>query len=211
VTTSRFALRGTIACAYVAGAAWYWRRTGPLDSTTSGTALLLTAFLLPTAAAVTLWLLAIIETRDRGADRTVKVRAAVDALRLQFTLFVAALHGVTLLHTDGALWIRPWAPRAIVVLLGAFLVGVGNLLPLTRPNLVIGIRTRRVMSSRNAWLEVHRSAGYALVCLGFAVIFTGAALRRPFGAQLVSAAALTSLAVVAARYRTLVRREIRSK
>jgi hypothetical protein len=38
--------------------------------------------------------------------------------------------------------VRPWAPRAVVVLFGLFLAAIGDGLPRTRPNQLFGIRTQ---------------------------------------------------------------------
>ena len=75
----------------------------------------------------------------------------------------------------GVEWIRAWGPRLVVVLFGSVFIGIGNLLPRTRPNLALGIRTsahversrfldstpsHMRLSLRRAWSR-HRDGGPA--------------------------------------------------
>jgi len=60
----------------------------------------------------------------------------------------------------GVAWAHALGPRSVVALLGAFLISAGNLLPRVRPNLAIGIRTRRMLSDARLWARMHRVAGY---------------------------------------------------
>lgn len=61
---------------------------------------------------------------------------------------------------------REWADQIVPVMLGLTMISIGNLLPRTRPNLAIGIRTPRTLSDRALWIRMHRSAGYMVVALG---------------------------------------------
>jgi len=70
------------------------------------------------------------------------------------------------------------------VLLGAFLIGIGNLLPRTRPNLAIGIRTSRTLSDRDLWMRTHRIAGYLVVALGLVILVAGIAVPAPVGPRM---------------------------
>ena len=84
-----------------------------------------------------------------------------------------------LAELSGVVWIRSWAGRLVIVWLGLFFVAVGNLLPRTRPNLVVGIRTRRTLADRQFWIRLHRLSGYAAVVVGCVIVVSGAFLRRP--------------------------------
>jgi uncharacterized membrane protein len=57
-------------------------------------------------------------------------------------------------------------------------VAVGNLLPRTRPNLALGIRTARTLSDRRLWMLTHRVGGYVVVAVGIATTFSGLFLAR---------------------------------
>ena len=74
-------------------------------------------------------------------------------------------------------WVQPWAKRGVVMLLGVTLVGIGNLLPRTRPNMALGIRTARTLSDRQLWMLTHRMSGYATVAVGVVTLFASVFLQ----------------------------------
>ena len=84
-----------------------------------------------------------------------------------------ALHVMVLAGMVGMLRGQMLAPRLVVILLGLLFVGIGNLLPRTRPNLVIGIRTSRTLADRGLWMHTHRVGGYVAVGLGIVIVLAG--------------------------------------
>ena len=82
----------------------------------------------------------------------------------------------------------------MAVLVGLFFVGVGNLLPRTRPNLLIGIRTARTLEDRELWARIHRTCGYLAVGFGIVVALASAFLSRD-GIQAVVSAAGVACAI----------------
>jgi len=148
---------------------------------------LLIAFALPATAAVIyvtfrpLWRNATGPSEIGGTYRAMTLHAVACVLVLQ------ALALATLADVPG---LRPIAPRAAAVLVGLFFIGVGNLLPRTRPNLLIGIRTGRTLEDRELWTRVHRTCGYLAVAFGSVVAFASALLSRDGIQAAVSAAAL---------------------
>jgi uncharacterized membrane protein len=90
-------------------------------------------------------------------------------------------------------------------LIGALLVSVGNLLPTTRPNVLVGIRTARALRSRHVWMEINRTGGYVSVAVGVVMIVAAVALRFPQVAQVTMVAALAGAGILVVRYRSLVR------
>jgi uncharacterized membrane protein len=144
------------------------------------------AFLLPTAAAVTCTLLRGLCTRHPIAGANARdTMATYDALMLRFTLFLIGVHATMLVGLVGLLQGRPWAARIVPALLGLTMIGIGNLLPRTRPNLAIGIRTSRTLSDRALWVQTHRIAGYTVVALGIVVFVSGVALPPPMGPAMI--------------------------
>ena len=140
------------------------------------------AFLLPTAAAVTDGLLRILYVRhplDESASAT--VLATYDAIMLRFILFLMGVHATLLAGVVGMLQGRAWAVQVVPVMLGLTMISVGNLLPRTRPNLAIGIRTPRTLSDRAFWVRTHRMAGYTVVSLGFVIVLAALAVPRRSG------------------------------
>jgi hypothetical protein len=107
------------------------------------------AFLLPTALAVTDALLRrLAVTPAHGDSPASGVLAIYDAMMWRLMLFVMGVHGTVLLALLGKLRGRPWAAQIVPVMLGVTMIGIGNLLPRLRPNLAVGIRTRRTLSDR---------------------------------------------------------------
>lgn len=194
-----------IVAGYAAGAAWFALHPG-LPAATGSTELaprLLIAFLLPTAAGMLLWMFRAIELRRPTCQPEPGDCAATERILLRFVIFISALHGLVILHVSEMAWIRPWLPRLAFVLLGALLVSVGNLLPTTRPNVLVGIRTSRSLGSRRFWMEINRVGGYAFVALGLIVIAAGVVLRYPLAGQVISVASLAAVGIVLTRYRRL--------
>jgi SdpI/YfhL protein family len=144
------------------------------------------AFLLPTAMAITDALL-----RGLAASHPVDepdpagVLAIYDAIMLRFMMFVVGVHATVLAGVLGLLHGRAWAGRIVPILLGVTLISVGNLLPRTRPNLVIGIRTHRMLADRALWIRTHRSAGYLVVTLGFVLVLSALAIPAPVGPGMI--------------------------
>lgn len=63
-----------------------------------------------------------------------------------------------------------WSYRLLVVLYGLGLMAVGNVVPRTKPNWIIGLRTPRTLSDPIIWSRTHRIFGAAMVAAGFLVI-----------------------------------------
>lgn len=194
-----------LAAGYVSGLLAYPWLPGPfLDQRPS--ARVLVAFTLPTTALV-------VYTLFRSLWRHDRIRAGNGAFELTYNaivfgvlLFVTALHMLVMIELTGMLGgvVLPLpVGRVVIVLLGAALVAIGNLLPRTRPNVAVGVRTARTLSNARLWQQVHRASGYATVALGLVMAMTGLVLRHDMLGRVVSAAALIaamSILIVYRRY-----------
>jgi uncharacterized membrane protein len=171
---------------------------GPVQSLTIRVAI---AFLIPTAALVSCLAADMLSRRAHSRiPDTVSLRA-VSVVMLCAALFMVALHGLVLVALLG-LPVSQFSPhRLVVVMTGLLLLGVGNVLPRIRPNVVIGIRTRRLLEDRTAWARVHRVAGYCLVAIGVITIGAGLALSKYQIPSLVSGAVGVAIAVNVIAYR----------
>lgn len=93
--------------------------------------------------------------------------------------------------------------RVIAVGVGALFVTLGNWLPKTSSNFVLGVRTPWTLSSERSWSVTHRLAGRGFVLLGLGVLGLGA-FDAPaaliFGVMLVGMSALATV-LVAVSYR----------
>ena len=140
-----------IVAGYVLGAvALYWGlpdEVPPSWTVSGGRAVWLgvpmVAFLLPTAVAITDLLLRGLYIRDPIADFA--QMSVYDAIMLRFSIFVIGVHAAVLLAVLGLLSGRQWAAQIVPLMLGFAMISIGNILPKTRPNPAIGIRTRRTL------------------------------------------------------------------
>jgi uncharacterized membrane protein len=192
---------------YAAGAAWYWLNLG-LPRTADGDVVAgasLIAFVLPTAAAVVCWLFHAIEVRRPVCPREPDDCAATERILFRILVFIAGLHGLVLLLLTEVPWVRRWGVQLTFLLVGALLVSVGNLLPTTRPNVLVGIRTPRSLRSRHFWMEINRVGGYVAVALGLVMIVAAVVLGSPLLGHVTLAAILAAVAILVERYFTLVR------
>lgn len=202
-------LRGLVVvfAAYAAGMAWYWLNIGlaPGDGSPELTGGGLIAFVLPTAAAVVLWLFHTFETRRPLCAPEPGDCAATEGILFRIIVFIAGLHGLVLLLVTEIAWVQRWGLQLSLLLIGALLVSVGNLLPKTRPNVLVGIRTPRSLRSRQFWMEINRAAGYVSVALGLVLIGAAVWLDSPLVRQVTVAAIPAAVGILVGRYRMLVR------
>jgi len=144
------------------------------------------AFLLPTAVVVTDFLLrGLCVEHPVDQSNPPNALAVYDAIMLRVTVFVVGVHGAVLLAVLGRLTGRTWAAQLVPLMLGFTMIGIGNLLPKTRPNLAIGIRTRLTLSDRALWIRVHRWAGYLMVGCGAVIVLSAIAVPRPAGTGMI--------------------------
>ena len=144
------------------------------------------ALLLPTAMAV-------IDTLLRGLclshpidqHNTANVLLIFDTIIARVAVFMLGVHAAVLAGLFGLLSGQEWAAQVVPLMLGVTLISVGNLLPRTRPNLAIGIRTQRTLSDRACWIRTHRRAGYLIVACGFVVVLSALALPKPVGPGMI--------------------------
>jgi hypothetical protein len=95
------------------------------------------AFLLPSIALAVYVLLSSLAVHNPfSGEKTVDLRRPYSEIVFAIVLFVIGLHGVVLF---GLLASPGVASRAVLMLLGLLFATVGNLLPRTRPNPIIGI------------------------------------------------------------------------
>ena len=142
-----------------------------------------------------------LSSRDVFGEPQAASAKAVRVILLCTVLFVVALQGLVLLNVMG-FPIASFSPhRLVVVLTGLLFVGIGNVLPRLRPNLVFGIRTRRILENRLAWERVHRVAGYVLAALGVITVAAGLTLSKSQIPIVLSAVVVSGATVNLAAYR----------
>ena len=163
----------------------------------------LIVFLLPATAAITAALFARLWRRDPVRERDAALDGIYRTIVFRIAAFLLATHTVVLSVLCGVQWIQPWASRLVVVCLGVAIVAIGNVLPRTRPNVVIGIRTSRTMAPRDAWIRMHRAAGYVAVGIGAVVVVSGALAPGETVPAVIVAAAGLGLATLVVQHQML--------
>jgi uncharacterized membrane protein len=159
------------------------------------------AFVIPTAALVTCVSVETLFSRATSNAPHVASATAIRAVVTMTVLFMVGLHGLVLVSVVGLPISGVPVHRLAVALFGLLLVGIGNVLPRVRPNLVIGIRTRQLRDDRAAWARVHRMAGYFLVTLGTIAVGAGLMLSKSQIPIVLSSAVVLGAAVNLAAYR----------
>jgi uncharacterized membrane protein len=120
-------------------------------------------------------------------------RLEASPVRVLCLITVGFLSAVHLLVVHAALSPAQTLGSEMWLLLGAFFVVLGQLLPRTRRNPFLGVRTTWTLTSDENWAQTHRMAGYAFT-LGGAVVAVAGFLHAP-GLAVVALLA-TSLAPV---------------
>jgi uncharacterized membrane protein len=164
---------------------------------------LLIAYLLPTTTLLLYLLLNAVWVRDPLRDRDQSADRTYRAIMLPIVLLIFVLHITVLMTFATGLRSDVMAlfARLVPAALGVALISIGNFLPRVRPNLVIGIRTRRTLADRAVWMTTHRLAGYLTVACGIVIVAGAIGLAVPVGSRivlLVGPIALVSIPVLIA-------------
>jgi hypothetical protein len=125
---------------------------------------------------------------------------AIQGIVFWIIFFLVGTHALVLSVLVGIEIVQPWAARAVIILGGVSLIATGNLLPQTRPNLALGIRTTRSLVDRHFWMRLHRTAGYICVLVGFVTLTTTIFLSAPAIASITGGALLAGVAIVSFYY-----------
>lgn len=164
---------------------------------------ILLMFVLPTAAAVIYIAARTLQRRELLIADAMTPDPAVQAIVFWILLFLLGVHLMVLTVLVGVQAIQPWASRALVMLGGLTLVAIGNLLPRTRPNVTLGIRTSRTLVDRHLWMLLHRSGGYVCVVVGIVTLLATAFLSAAAIAAVSGAALLAGAVIMCVYYQKL--------
>lgn len=199
---------GLIAAGFIASIVAYLAVPRPAALDAAPGAWRLTVFLLPTTAALTTLLFGRLWRRDPVRERGDALDGVYHAILFRIVAFLIITHGLLLAVLSDVQWIQPWAPRLVVVFLGLTLASIGNMLPRTRPNVVIGIRTAQTLANRDAWIRMHRATGYVTVGIGLVIAVCGLIVPGRNMASVVLAAGAVGLAALVLQHRPLQHIEI---
>jgi uncharacterized membrane protein len=164
---------------------------------------ILIMFLLPTTAGVISLVVRTLQRRQLLLADAMTPDPAVQAIVFWILVFLTGVHVLVLAVLVGLRAVQPWASRAVVALLGLTLVVIGNLLPRTRPNVALGIRTSQTLTDRRLWMLIHRIGGYICVAIGTVTVLTAAFLSGPKVGALLGGAGLAGAAIMFVYYQKL--------
>lgn len=150
---------------------------------------------LPLAGLAMYLVMAFLPRLDPGRANYAQFAGAYTALRTLILAFVAGLYGVTHAVLRGA---RVDMGLVFGLGMGAFLVGLGNLLGKIRPNWFAGIRTPWTLSSKVAWTKTHRLGGWTFTAAGIVILLV--AMVRPEWAVWAMVLSLAPAGLVPAIY-----------
>src|SRR5687767_14664950 len=112
------------------------------------------------------------ETGSESVDRFAPTYATITfAIASLFTLMHIALIA-SLLQSP------PWIYQILTAILGVGFIAAGNIMPRTRPNWIVGIRTKRTLTDRAAWHRTHRVLGALMMGLGIVVVVASIVVPR---------------------------------
>lgn len=192
-----------LAAGFLAGLAAYPKLPGPFLAQHLSSRIMV-AFTLPTTALVIYTLFRSLWAHDRVRSGNGAFESTYHAIVFRVLLFVVALQTLVMIELTGAMdvvGLRLPSPRVVVVLFGLVMIAIGNLLPRTRPNVAVGVRTARTLTNAQLWQQVHRVGGYATVGLGTIIAVTGLALTHELMGAVISLAALLAVMTVVVSYR----------
>jgi SdpI/YhfL family protein len=89
------------------------------------------------------------------------------------TIIFALASLLALMHLAliaGVLHWPPWTYKVLTAILGLGFIAAGNIMPRTRPNWIVGVRTKRTLTDRTAWQRTHRVLGALMMGLGAVVV-----------------------------------------
>lgn len=72
----------------------------------------------------------------------------------------------------------PWIYQILTAILGVGFIAAGNIMPRTRPNWIVGLRTKRTLTDRDAWHRTHRVLGALMMGLGIIIVVASIVVPR---------------------------------
>jgi uncharacterized membrane protein len=134
------------------------------------------AFLLPAIVLVVWLVMRFLPGIDPRRANYEKFAGTYDTVVNGALTLLVAIHIIVLGNALG--WPIP-LERTTPVLVGILLIVIGNVLPRTRSNWWLGIRTPWTLSSERVWRETHRLGGYLMFGSGILMLLS-AALPTPW-------------------------------
>jgi uncharacterized membrane protein len=170
----------------------HWNLHGDVDGWSSR---LWGAWLMPLVLAMLVVVFRILPFIDPRRENYAKFAGVYDGMVLLIMLSILGLH---LLVLAAALGKSVSVLHLMPLVIGLLLVGLGVILPRTRSNWFIGIRTPWTMSSDRVWERTHRLGGYLMVIAGS--LIAASVFLLPQWTHRVMVGAIAGLTVIVVVY-----------
>ena len=145
----------------------HWNLQGEVDGWSSRA---WGVWMIPVVIALLWGLMRLLPSIDPRGSNYVKFGGAFEGIMLSVMLFMLGVHAIIL---RSALGYPVDVDRLMPVSIGVLLVVIGNLLPRSRPNWFVGIRTPWTLSSDRVWEKTHRVGGRLFVIGGILIAAAG--------------------------------------
>jgi uncharacterized membrane protein len=172
----------------------HWNLAGEVDGWTS---LPWGAFVLPLMLAGMWAIFQVLPLIDPRKANYAKFKGTYEILILTITTFMLGVHLVVLAKALGS---DISIDRLVPIGVGLLLIVIGNLMPRTRPNWFVGIRTPWTLSSDRVWEKTHRFGGQLLVAAGALTVLVGIFAPELAMAVLIGSSVAVSVGVLAGSY-----------
>jgi uncharacterized membrane protein len=191
-----------IAVAFIASAAVYshlparvpshWNVAGEIDGWMSKE---WGAFVMPLTLMGLFAMLYVLPRIDPRGANYAKFRGTFETVMITTMAFLLGVHLIMLAIALGK---DVSMSRVIPIGVGMLLIVLGNLMPRTRSNWFVGLRTPWTLSSDRVWERTHRLGGRLLVAAGALVVLTG--IFAPSRSEIVLIASAVCVSVVVFAY-----------
>jgi uncharacterized membrane protein len=193
-----------IAVAFIASAAVYsdlparvpshWNVAGEIDGWMSKE---WGAFVMPLTLMGLFAMLYVLPRIDPRGANYAKFRGTFETVMITTMAFLLGVHLIMLAIALGK---DVSMSRVIPIGVGMLLIVLGNLMPRTRSNWFVGLRTPWTLSSDRVWERTHRLGGRLLVAAGALVVLTGIFAPSRSETVLIASAVCVSVVVFAYSY-----------
>ncbi|MBA3342867.1 MAG: SdpI family protein [Gemmatimonadaceae bacterium] len=112
---------------------------------------------------------------ETGAASVQRFEPTYGTISFGVTALIAIMHAGLLagvLHSPG------WIFQVLTAAVGFGMIAIGNVMPRTKPNWIVGLRTKRTLGDPVVWLRTHRLLGALMILAGSIVVITSIVAPR---------------------------------
>lgn len=173
-------------------------------------AFILPAVVLLLSGAYALLRLRIVRPSSTDPDRSARRGDIMDTVLMLLLVLMNALNIMLLLlmdHAESVFQPEPLAAMILSTVVGAVFILLGNIMPKTKRNSLIGMRMRFTMDTDEHWYIANRAGGIALVISGLVTIAAGFITRSVAYIFWMAGALVVTLTVASLYSYVIIKRE----